>query len=162
MKNQMLTKVQKIRSQINELDDERFWLENSVLPPDELFQRISGIIDDMGGKFSTNWNGFDSTSLTASGRILTGLDATATDLGPVLCALLGPEIKSNLKAKIHDSNYEAGPPQKDRPSLLSDIDKRISTLEQQEEKIICEAESVGQTIPRRDDISPSVILEYSD
>ncbi len=163
MKNNLIiSKIEKLRAQILELEEERFWLEDSLLPANELHDRICGIIDDMAGNFNTNWNGFDHTSLTVNGRILEGLNATASDLGPILATLLGPEIKANLKQKIDSSNYEAGPPQKDRPGLLTDIDKRLATLESVEEGLIVEAAKIGQHIDRRDDMSAEIILEYID
>ena len=72
------------------------------------------------------------------------------------------EIKASLGRKIADMNLEPGPPKADRAGMIADINERVATLEAAEEALIIEASAVGQIIARRADISPAVVLEYSD
>ena len=58
-KNIILGKIEKVRSQISELEDEKIWLQDSLLPPNELHSRVCDIVDDLGNRFNPNVNALD-------------------------------------------------------------------------------------------------------
>lgn len=77
------------------------------------------------------------------------------DTGPLLCALMGGQIKASLSKMIDSLDYEPGIPQQERDNLRKKLDTEIQALEREEEAMIVKAESMGLSIVRH----PEVVLE---
>lgn len=81
------------------------------------------------------------------------------DLGPVLCALLGPATVAGMLASMVESSYADTPGSADRAAELAEIDSELDRLEREEEREVCRLEVAGQRVVRRADARPEIVLE---
>jgi hypothetical protein len=140
-----------IREQIEDLRSQRFELETGSLPLADVQPRIDAMIDRAAGDVDleyhlssiTRANGrsgecrvFDV--ITKPGQYNTG----SADVGPLLCALFGDQIKQRLREFCEGLDLD-GPPLAERPAMVRKIDAEILKLEREEERMICEAERAG-------------------
>ncbi len=156
-----------IREKISTLKLERDDLENGFLPKAEVIQRTHQFIDHEASKFEPEYllnpmiraggNPHRSELFDISVRQLE-FGYTGT-VAPMLCFMLGDEIKKRLHDFVMSMEFQPGPPLKDRPRMIRTLDQQIRKLETEEESLICQAEESGLNFDRREDADPKIILE---
>ncbi|OQK18018.1 hypothetical protein AU255_09220 [Methyloprofundus sedimenti] len=164
-----------IRVEIDNIDDEIHWLENSPLCLDDAKAKIRSFI-----KKNTTANGieqfFYDHELQANGvfdvrvkldseirvvdSFLTGRGGIA-DLSQIMCSLFGQNLQRILEdmATKAAKNIQSGPMLHERPKLKTELLTKKRTLEIEEEAIICASERLGgRGFYRRHDCNPEVVL----
>lgn len=178
-KFQLAAKLEEVRSEIRECEDEIRWLQNAPLVLSEALQNIDRFVTqkrqdlDMRPFFSDADQGIASHPLTASGRAEGGgygrvvegsavvIPLSNVDLSGLLCSLFPDLIKKVLagQAERHAEEHEAGPPLSQRPQLIEAAKQRHHTLEVEEEALISQADAAGlDGFFRRIDVNPEVVL----
>lgn len=175
MSKTLIDGVSAIRVEIDSVTAEIEWVQDSMLPPDEI---KAGVLASC--KALSQSHDFPLARLAnpAAGMIdlveLLTVQATtrvfgegegrhisvSVPLGGVLMALLGDEVVKKLHKKIDELDYVPGPPSRERPEALKKLRCALRALEVREEVMICQAEEIGLLIPRRAEADPAVILGY--
>lgn len=167
--NETRSHVERLRTEIRSLQEERDWLETGPLPKQEAIDLVIAYIDDQAGQFDVQallggavYAGREINQelarLFQSEARLQGYSANAP-LGPMLCHFFPEQIKERLTADIQAMNYQEGPPAAERAALIADLDRRIHVLEVEEEAVIEVAEEAGIEILRRPDCNPAIVLQ---
>ncbi|MBE0437672.1 MAG: hypothetical protein IBX56_17945 [Methylomicrobium sp.] len=157
--NTLISDLNKVRSAIDALKEERAWLETAPANKEDLIKKFNAQVDRISsesrviGRLFADMEPFGAMVRTGSEH------HQEVDLGPVLCDLFGDTIKAAVAKKIDALDYEPGPPIEDRPKLLKVNAAQLKELEIAEENLICEGEKIGITVPRRPDVDPAVFLE---
>ncbi|MDO9010779.1 MAG: hypothetical protein Q7U78_03070 [Gallionella sp.] len=167
--------VSKLRVEIDHLRDEIEWVTTGFVPPDELKARATKHCQAMAQEFNAarrlmslahpQSGGEEMKAMfRASSNVFVGGIPMACvnidEIGPMLAWSLGDALSQRMCAEIDCLDYRPGPPTAERPARLIDLKAALKKLEQQEEKVICDAEKGGIIIPRRHDANPAVILNY--
>lgn len=159
-----------LRGRIADAQDRLAELDEAPVPRSEYLERIGGWIDGKARTFAESAEyqvsalrgpapRFDDVLLGSMPvRGSGGPDVAVADAAPLLCWLMGDEIKAKLAETINAAGFEAGPPSADRPKLRRDLEAELRKLELAEERMIEEASEAGIDIPRRHDADPAVIL----
>lgn len=166
--------VSRLRLDIDRCREEIEWLDSAPIPPDELKARVAEQCQTFAGRFDGSRhlaalaypNGGRQelqSMLTGSARVHVGGQAVVsvdTELGPLLAWLMGDAMVARLHAAIDGADYRPGPPMAERPARIAALKDEMLKLEQREEAIICQAEELGISIPRRPDADPVAVLAY--
>lgn len=158
--NAIQTELGKIRKTILAIQDERNWIETSRPSKEELISRFNRQVDDLAENSQVIKHMFAEMNPFHERVGLINGGINGVDLGPILCGLLGDEIKQKMADKIAALDYEAGPPLSERQKLLAQNADQLLQLEIAEEELICEAEQRGWLIERRPDVRPEIFLEW--
>ena len=169
--------IQKLRDQIQQLNEEVEWVSTAPVTREELKERVLAWVDSMATRAESaaiglndlrsprphTFNGADL--LKVETRVVsiegkTGVSPLKFSLAPQLTWLLGDAIKDSLLAKVDAMDYVPGLPMDERPARLAQLKQELRALEQKEEALICEAEANNLQIYRRADADPAVILNY--
>jgi hypothetical protein len=171
-----------VQGQIQQIDDEIHWLENSPLPLDDALSNIDRFVDqraELPGIKSffyqrkmAGMGPFDvEVDLRGDNKLHVILETNAAigsgqaDLSHIICALFGSTVKRQLSdmATAMANSIESGPPLSERPALKADLLKRRRALEIEEENIISAAEELGLNgFYRRPDCDPAIVLLMDD
>jgi len=165
-----------VRKDIQQIDDELYWLENAPLPLGDALDKVSRFVKDHSTSagidhfFHARSLGskglFDSEVTFKHGELRahehgTVIGSGMTDISTIICSLFGSNVEQVLQniAKEASKNIESGPPLAERPQLRTKLLTRQHIAEEQEEKIICSAEALGlRGFYRRADCNPEIIL----
>lgn len=168
--------VSRIRTVLEEAQEEREWLQSAMLPPDEAKQRLEAYVDEQAATLDCSAVAsavFADRSLAQELQRLFTFTRQAVavplhdnastvevsvELAPMLCRLAPDLVKAMLTSQLEALDYTAGPPAAERPAMIEELDQRIDQLERAEEELITESELAGFDIPRREDCRPEVVL----
>jgi hypothetical protein len=170
-----LKNLDELRAELENINDELHWLENSPIPLADAMINIGGFI-----KNNTSSEGiehffynrsvagkqiFDAkVNLNEEVRVREGYIIGANglaDLSIMLCSLLGSSIQPILEdmAKNAAKEIKSGPPLAERSQLKIDLLKKKHAVEVEEEQLICSAEELGlYGFYRREDCNPEIVL----
>jgi len=161
-------RVEELRAKIGRAMAQRADLETSPVPVAEQVSRLCNWIDRQANGCDLVYGlghfrapvperGYSPTLFLSAVR--GGQRSVAeADLGPLLCALFGDELKQRLASVIEASGVKTGLPLAERPAMLAKVASELDQLELEEERLIVEAETAGMFILRRDDARPEIIL----
>jgi hypothetical protein len=171
----LLGKLEQIRDQIRECNDEIHWLQNSPVPLGDVLARIDRFMADHAASLDLSYffeaNPINDLRLTAQGQSaigvirhvvggqVPGVEIITTDLSNVLCTLYQDLTKAALieQAKRTAKLFDPGPPLAERPELMEAAKQRRHVLEIEEEQLITQAEDAGlDGFFRRPDANPSI------
>jgi hypothetical protein len=173
----MAAKLDEVRGQIKECDDESHWLQNSPFPLSDALENIDRFVasrDTFSGMavfFSDLPSSSYSNPLAVKGQtdnnsplhvvngMVAGSHPVNVDLSSVLCALFPDTVKAALveQAKRHAEQIDAGPPKAERPELIQAAKQRRHALEVGEEALISQAEAAGlEGFYRRYEFNPAI------
>lgn len=153
--------VKKIRDQITELQDEKQFLETANPNKEDLISRFNAKVDSYADDADLVRRLFADVDIFTTGLRGLGDGIQGVNLSEMLCGLFGEEIKKNVAQRISALDYEAGPPNAERKSLIAKINAELDKLETKEERLIHQAESIGMNIPRRENVRPEIFLEFA-
>lgn len=175
MSKTLIDGVNAIRAEIASVSAEIEWVQDSMLPPDEIKAGVSASCKALSqahdfplGRLASPGAGMLELAemLTAQATALNfgagegRHTSVSVALGGILAALFGDDLVKRLHKKVDDLDYVPGPPSRDRPEALKKLRATLHGLEAREEAMICQAEEIGLLIPRRSDADPAVILGY--
>lgn len=164
-----------LRARIAALKAERDVLLDGPVPRQEFKARASAWVDRLAKEFNedvrhrlTSFRGSgrhplfpsDTTAaLVARGRAHPRFEGQSEiDMGPMLCWLMGGEIKRKFAALIDSDDYQEGLGTAERPDALARLAADLDAAELREEELIGRADEAGLSIPRRDDVRPEIVL----
>ncbi len=174
---QFKAKLDQIRDQIRECDDEISWLHNAPQPLDEALLNIDRFLAekqqelDISPFFSSYNQGVVSHPLTAIGKKVgdapvfvevgqvVNLPGVIVDESALWCTLQPEAVKAVFyeQAKRFAELVEAGPPLAERAQLIEATKQRRYALEVEEEALISEAEESGiEILFRRGDANEEI------
>lgn len=170
-------KINKLREQIQQVNEELSWLDGAPLPKDEFKARVVAWVDQMGSSLQDaegslasfrrpDVDSRHSKMLNISTRIFVpgGEHSTVApfevSLAPQLAWLFGDQIKQVLLAKVDAMDYVPGLPMAERPARRKQLLQNRRGLEEKEEALICESEAAQVPVFRREDADPAVVLGY--
>lgn len=170
-------KINKLREQIQQINEELNWLDESPLTKEEFKARIVEWVDSMmrNGKDAENSLQYLRTpkaklqnskmlSLSAkvhfSGGTHPSVDALDISLAPQLAWLFGDQVKQSLLTKVEAMDYVPGLPMAERPARREQLLQNRRLLEEKEEALICESEEAHAPVFRREDADPAIVLSY--
>jgi len=175
MSKTLIDGVSAIRVEIDSVLAEIEWVQDSMLPPDEIKAGVSASCKALSQAHDLSLSRLANpgAGMLELAEMLT-VQATTREfgsgegrhispsvaLGGILAALLGDDLVKKLHKKVDDLDYVPGPPSRDRPEALKKLRATLRDLEVREEVMICQAEEIGMIIPRRSDADPAVILGY--
>lgn len=170
-------KIDKLRDQIHQINEELTWLEESPVTKEEFRARViewvtvnTNNAEDIGDRLAwlsrPNSAASKLDMLKISSRVHVP-GSTHPTVAPVdisiarpLAWLFGEQIKEALLAKVDAMDYVPGLPLADRPARRDQLLKDRRVLEEKEEALICESEEANAPIYRRADADPAVVLNY--
>jgi hypothetical protein len=86
-----------------------------------------------------------------------------THIAPVLCWAAGDAIRAKLHAEVDryadDANAVSAA---QRTNQLEQIDNELADLGRQEESLLAAMEAAGETVNRRVDVDPEIVLEVRE
>lgn len=165
--------VDQIRAAIGQCRDEIEALDTAAVPKSEQLSLLKTWIDAQATEFEHQARTAVLTPLSlwppSPGRIgvgrvrvvgaQSGQSVAETDMTGILCWLLKDTMTEKLTALVESGNTEAdGLPTAARPAARADLEAKLDRLEAREEILIRAAEDAGQTITRRADAKPAIIL----
>lgn len=174
---QFKARLDQIRNQIRECDDEISWLHNAPQPLDEALLNINRFLAekqqelDISPFFSSYNLGVVSHPLTAIGKrigdgsvlVVDGRVANHPDVivdeSALWCTFALEAVKAVLyeQAKHFAELVEAGPPLAERPQLIAATEQRRHVLEVEEETLISQAKESGiEILFRRGDANAEI------
>lgn len=172
-------KVQKLRAEIAQTQEELEWLADAALPKSDLKAAIAASVASNLGDEGTAGLLLQMAAADAGARgeaasqllrvrastrpepHAPGVSSVDLDLAPLLALVLGKEaIIVALHQRVDALSYTAGPPAAERPAKRAKLRAELRRLETAEEAAIVAAEDAGEYIARRADADPAVILEY--
>lgn len=173
MSKTLIDGVSAIRVEIDSVAAEIEWVQDSMLPPDEIKAGVTASCKALAqahdfplARLANPEAGMrdlvemltvqGATQVFGEGRHI----SVSVPLGGVLMALLGDEVVKKLHKRIDELSYTPGPPSRERPEALKKLRAALRDLEVREEAMICQAEEIGLLIPRRAEADPAVILGY--
>lgn len=174
--------LESVQGQIQQIDDEIKWLEDSPLPLDDAEGNINRFVDQRTelagiksffyqrelagpGPFDAPVGLLGDNALRVIPEINAAVGSGNADLSNIICALFAAEVKRKLigMARFAADSIESGPPLSERPALKDGLLKRRHELEVQEEAIISDAEELGfDGFYRRADCNPEIVLLMDD
>jgi hypothetical protein len=174
--------LESVQGQIQQIDDEIKWLEDSPLTLKDAEDNINRFVDQRPelagiksffyqreiacpGPFDVPVDLRGDNKLHVIPEINAAVGSGNADLSNIICALFGAEVKRKLigMARFAVDSIESGPPLSERPALKAALLKRRHELEVQEEAIISEAEELGlDGFYRRADCNPEIVLLMDD
>lgn len=173
MSKTLIDGVSAIRVEIDSVAAEIEWVQDSMLPPDEIKAGVTASCKALAQSHDLHLAllANPAAGMRELAEMLTVQGATQVfgegrhisvnvPLGGVLMALLGDEVVKKLHKKIDELDYVPGPPSRERPEALKKLRAALRVLEVREEGLICQAEEIGLLIPRRADADPAVILGF--
>lgn len=176
MSKTLIDGISAIRAEIDSVTAEVEWVQDSMLPPDEVKARVSAsckVLSQAHGLSLARLANPDA-GMPELAEMLTALGNTqvfgggegrhvsvSVPLGGILAALLGDALVKKLHEGIDSLDYCPGPTSGDRPMALKGLRETLRGLEIREEAMICEAEEIGMFIPRRAEADPAIILGYT-
>ncbi|MBS7243181.1 MAG: hypothetical protein KIG98_02385 [Comamonas sp.] len=170
-------KINKLREQIQQVNEELNWLDGAPLPKDEFKARVVAWVDHMASSLKDaegslasfrrpDVDSRNSKMLNISSRIHVhgGEHSTVApfevSLAPQLAWLFGDQIKEVLLTKVDAMDYVPGLPMAERPERRKQLLQNRRVLEEKEEALICESEEAQLPVFRREDADPAVVLGY--
>lgn len=169
-------KLSSVRSSIDEINNEIYWLEESPLPLSDAVENITEYVKDNSKQdgiehffFSKGLGAkkiFESRLRVNHGEMIAhehGMvkGSGVVDIAQTICSLFGVEIEKKLQkiAIAASKNIESGPPLSERPQLKEQLIKERRMLEIEEEMLISTAEDLGLSgFFRRADCNPEIVL----
>jgi len=97
-----------------------------------------------------------SSDITAALEVRARPDGVV-QLGPLLAALMGPEVLAAALRRFID-DIPQGLPLADRRARIAELDAQILEAEMSEERAVEALEALGETVLRRADADPRAIL----
>lgn len=176
-RNQAVKQLEEIRLQINQVDDELHWIENSPLTLEDAKKNIDQFLDRYAHNdgvehffytqgqtglnfFETNVNlDREATRIISDSSQIIG--SGVASIARVLIPLFGETLRRQLHdlAQKESLAIESGPPLAERPELTKKLEQQRLELEIAEEALICSAEELGMDgFYRRHDCNPEVVL----
>jgi hypothetical protein len=154
-----------IRARITQIQADSEALPAQPLPAADALARLDAWIRDQAARFDPARAARAFTTAGAPlGKVLeahggrTGENSVSVDLGAVLCAMFGPEIKRRMASVIENETTAGGPSLAERAALIERWTAELEALEFQEEGIIRAAEDAGERLARRPDARPEIVL----
>jgi len=153
--------VATLREEIAAVIAEIEWTANSLVPKDEVKQRILAGCKAMGENFNLRLAGVaNPENWQQSLADMLTLHESPVPMGGFMAATMGDEFAKALSKKIDGLKYSPGPATQERPELLKNLRARLRELERREEALIVQAEADGVVIARRADADPAVVLSF--
>ncbi|MBE0437778.1 MAG: hypothetical protein IBX56_18490, partial [Methylomicrobium sp.] len=135
--NTLISDLDKVRSAIDSLREEREWLETAPANKADLIKKFNAQVDRISGESRVISRLFADMD-PFSAMVRTGSEHhNEIDLGPILCDLFSDTIKAAVAKKIDALDYTAGAPMTERPELLAINAEQLRELEIAEENLIC-------------------------
>ncbi len=167
-----------LRDEIQVIKDELHWLENSPMHVDDAIAEIKKLVAEKSEIQAINHffyprglagtkplaieidlnheNGYMQTLET--GRVI---GSTTADVSDLIISLFPVETEKRLIAQARKAaaGIQSGPLLSERPALKRDLEKRLRSIEIDEEALICAAEELGMMgFYRREDCNPEIVL----
>jgi hypothetical protein len=171
--SEMRQSVAGIREQIDQLKADRERISAAPLPFEEAAAGLDARIGSLASKYRADWAigrlpYIDREEVDVEIAPGLGLDVIGDPLAVALVFFSGDQIRDRLKKELQQQYAKlekAGAKPMiaaDREAALAKIDESIRTAESEEEELILEAEEIGLSIPRREDVNPAVFLEITE
>lgn len=168
----LAARLEGLRAEIAETKDRLELVTQGSLPKAEYVSRVHAWVDAQAKRFEAGLEYQVSALRTPDAREgpsfgllpVRGAGAASPELVAVadgaslLCWLAGSALKDRLAKMIEASPYAEGPPLAERDRLRRELGAELDRLELAEETLICEAEQVGLSLPRRPDCRPEIVL----
>lgn len=170
-------KISKLREQIQQVNEELKWLDESPVTQEEHKARVAEWVQAI----TNNAQDFDnslaalrrpnakvhnssmlkvSTMVHVPGGTHPTVAQVNLSLASPLAWLFGDQIKEALLAKVEAMDYVPGLPMAERPARRKQLLQNLRVLEEKEEALICESEEANAPVYRRGDADPAVVLAY--
>jgi hypothetical protein len=175
--NETLKKLDSIRQQIVDCDDECDWLRSAPLPLDDALGNIDRFIKEnnevpgitqffhdlklVDKPFNVQARQAGVGRLNVENGVVIGSLGYTVDVSVLFCGLFPELVKTALVEQVtrESKNVEAGPPRAERAGLIRAAKQRCRALEVEEEALISQAEEAGLTgFYRRSDCNPEIVL----
>ncbi|MEG2280217.1 MAG: hypothetical protein RSB86_11185 [Comamonas sp.] len=170
-------KINKLREEIQQVNEELKWLEDSPITKEEFKARVvewvrveTNNAEDVDRRLAYLRHPDASAHRSAMLEISTrahvpgGTHPTIApvdfSIAPQLAWLFGDQIKQTLLAKVDAMDYVPGLPLAERPARRKQLEQNRRVLEEKEEALICESEEANTPVHRRADADPAVVLGY--
>jgi hypothetical protein len=154
-----IKQIETVRAEIRALQREREDLENVGRSRDEVREYVMRQLKAMEAASAAQCT--DTLVRLASGEraklLHADLHVHSVDVGPLLVAMLGVEkVAAVLLARL--DSIEDGPSRAQRVARIEAINTQLDDLETREERLIEQAEAEGETVLRRADARPEIVL----
>jgi hypothetical protein len=159
-----------IRGRIEELKSRLAWVETSPLAVAEAQENADRIVDRMAARFGLGdragyfFHDCDERVFAQEFNVLPH-GVVSVDLGPMLAALFGDELKKRLHREIEAraEEIECGPPTAERKAARQTLERELFDAETAEEALIVAAEEAGMDgFFRRHDVNPACVLAITE
>ena len=176
-KSEAVEKLDSIRQQIIDCDDEVDWLRSAPLPLDDALDNIDRFINEnsetpgviqffhdrkmINQPFEAEAKHVNTGPLQVAEGVVLGSSSYTVDVSTIFCGLFPELVKTALVERVtrEAENVEAGPPRGERAGLIRMAKQRRLALEVEEEALISHAEEVSFTgFYRRHDCNPEIVL----
>jgi len=162
-----MTELENVRQKLAELQAERAKVEGAGLHREALLQRLDSLVDYLAEQGRTVLahalaqaaadRPFNPFRLAGNGAVTGRTAQVSTDAGPLLVALLGPAaVKQALSAACETIPPGLSP--KERAAALAALQAELDRLESEEEALVVGMEARGQSVLRRADARPEIVL----
>ncbi len=170
-------KINKLREEIQQVNEELKWLKESPITKDEFKARVVDWVqiatnnaDDAERRLTHLRHPDASAHHSAMLKISTRAHVPGGEhptvapvefsIAPQLTWLFGEQIKQSLLAKVDAMDYVPGLPLAERPARRQQLLQNRRVLEEKEEALICESEEANAPVYRRAEADPAVVLAY--
>lgn len=163
MQPKALTKqIEKIRSDRKQRLERIDYLRTAALPGAEMRERVEAWIAHEAQRFAPEhqlrglWQ--DGETSTMAAPVNQHGILSQADLGPLFAWLAGDALEKALIEAMTPLCDDSAPRSAERPEAIEALEAEIRELEISEETLIREAEQAGETIERRADADPAIVL----
>lgn len=146
-----------MRAALATLQTERRALQGSTRDQGEARAEIAAYVAQAAEPIATRLRYATATSIGTDLLIMRPRADGAVDLGPVLVAVLGPDVLAAALSRYVDELPPASA-HAERATRLAEIAAELDRLEEAEEIEVCRLEQQGMQVDRRADADPRVVL----
>lgn len=162
--------VDALRQEINAAKEELEWVDSSLLPKEEVKEKIKAELNKvnvkdfdykLGHQLHPGTNTFSELFAIGLPAHTSTLQPSTVNILPALVWLFGvDQIAERIDARIDARDYSPGPAIASRPAKVKNLTAALNKLERKEEALIEQAEASSVQIGRREDADPAAVLDF--
>ena len=160
------TEIEKTRTKIGKLKDERSAVENAPIPSKQAKQIVASFVDALAGNGRPDlWPVIEGGRFpmlprdTRAGALLPGAVEAPIDVVGLICWAFRDQIVDAFQKAIdEDADDSAALSAEDRKTRLEGIERELLSLERQDEALLAVAREHLVMVPRREDADIRAVL----
>jgi hypothetical protein len=158
MNENLLQKIDTLRSQIAKLKNELHALKYMPIHPDDVSARVAEVVKELAAGLNERLLG-DLVCAPQADDDIFSRACYVSDQPGILHAWIDPAGLTKKLTTLARPHATGTVPMAERPQLQADLERRLFEAETAEEALVVQAEAAGLEIFRRPDIDPAIVLE---